>query len=451
MSERGAAGYRAFLFLLAGFAAAMSVAGPASAGDWREVPLPPGFQVIVNELEGPVFADAEGRTLYEWPQHVLRNGYSGEAPGIPGCYGEPTTVTAGLMSPYPAGIPLPERDRRPACTALWPPVLASEQAEPVGDWSVLERRDGSRQWAYQEQPLYTSVRDRRPGDVLGGTRRRYRRDDPAYRVPVGPPPALPPGFAVKATSVGRMLTTASNDALYAFAEDTADSTACRGDCLQRWAPATAPALAAAQGDWSLLERSPGVRQWVFRGKPLYTHRLDRHSWSRQGSDVPGWSNVFLQPAPAVPASFTVQSTLAGNVLADSAGRTIYVYQCADDSQDQLACDHSDDTQVYRLAICGAGDPQRCLAHWPYVRAAAGEESPNRTWTIVAIDPLSGRFAAEDDPGALRVWAYRDRPVYTFERDKQPGDVHGGGIGEWRGMRNGLRAFWLRDDYMQGIL
>ncbi|MHA7815597.1 MAG: hypothetical protein ACX93N_03915 [Pseudohaliea sp.] len=458
MSECGARGRSALLSLVAVLVAGVAlgealpgVAGEENAQTWRDVPMPPGFQVIVNELEGPVFADAEGRTLYEWPQHVLRNGYSGEAPGTPACYGEPTTVTAGLMSPYPAGIPLPELDERPACTDLWPPVLAAEDAEPVGDWTILERRDGSRQWAYEEQPLYTSVRDRRPGDVLGGTRRRYQRDDPAYRVPVGPPPALPPGFAVKATSVGRMLTTASNDAVYAYAEDDAESSACRGACLRRWAPVTAPALAAAQGEWTLLERSPGVRQWVFRGQPLYTHRLDRHSWSRQGSDVPGWENVFLQRAPAWPASFTVQATLAGNVLADREGRTIYVYYCADDSADQLACDHPEDTQVYRLAMCGGGDPERCLTHWPYVPAGEAETSPNRTWTIVTIDPRTGRFAADDAPGALRVWAYRDRPVYTFGGDDRPGDVAGGGTGEWRGMRNGLRAFWLRDDYMQGIL
>jgi predicted lipoprotein with Yx(FWY)xxD motif len=178
LSDRGTRGRSAALSLVVALAFGAALAAVADAENvptWSEVSMPPGFQVIVSELEGPVFADAEGRTLYEWPQHVLRNGYSGEAPGTPGCYDEPTTVTAGLMSPYPAGIPLPELDTRPACTDLWPPVLAEEGAEPVGEWTLLERRDGSRQWAYEEQPLYTSVRDRRPGDVFGGTRRRCRR------------------------------------------------------------------------------------------------------------------------------------------------------------------------------------------------------------------------------------------------------------------------------------
>ena len=79
---------------------------------FRAVPMPPGFQVRHTELEGPVFADPRGMTLYQWPQHKLRNGYSGEAAGTPACTDEVLTVTAGLMSPYPTGIPLPELAQR---------------------------------------------------------------------------------------------------------------------------------------------------------------------------------------------------------------------------------------------------------------------------------------------------------------------------------------------------
>ena len=126
---------------------------------YRDVPMPVGFRVEATQ-EGPVFADASGMTLYKWPQHKLRNGYSGESPGSPACYEDVLTVTAGLMSPYPPGIRLPELDERKSCTDLWKPVTADEGAQEVGDWTVVERRDGARQWAYQEQPLYTS--DQRP-------------------------------------------------------------------------------------------------------------------------------------------------------------------------------------------------------------------------------------------------------------------------------------------------
>jgi len=262
---------------------------------------------------------------------------------------------------------------------------------------------------------------------------------------------LPPGFAIKPTSIGRMLTSDKNESVYSFEGDTTVSTACDVECLTNWRPVVAPALAREQGEWSLFERSPGVIQWAFRGKLLYTHLRDQSSWSLEGSDNSGWHNVFTQDAPSYPESFTQQPSLAGNVLADSSGKTIYRYNCGEDSADQLACDHPDDTQVYRLAMCGAGDAQKCLQHWPYIIAKDDEISSNRTWRIVLIDPLTGRFVEPDQEGALRVWSYRDRPVYTFGGDRQPGDVNGGGTGEWRGQRNGLKAFWLRDDYMNGIL
>ena len=43
------------------------------------------------------------------------------------------------------------------------------------------------------------------------------------------------------------------------------------------------------------------------------------------------------------------------------------------------------------------------------------------------------------------------PVYTYARDLKPGDISGDGTGEWRGWRNGLKAFWLRDNYYDGAL
>jgi len=424
---------------------------PGSVEEYVSVPMPPGFRVEATELEGPVFADISGRTLYTWPSHKLRNGYSGETQGNPACYDEVRTLTAGLMSPYPPGILLPELDSRPSCTDLWPPVLAADDAQEIGKWTVVDRKDGTRQWTYDEQPLYISVLDNEPGDVIGGTTRRYGGDSPAIRVPVGPPPRIPPGFAVKTTTAGRLLTTDKNFSVYAYDQDTPDTSMCHADCARTWVPVTAPAMAQAQGEWSIIERSPGVRQWSFRQQPLYTNVLDPRSWSVEGSDVPGWSNVYTQLAPSVPENFTVQDTLVGQVLADSRGMTIYTYVCGDDSVDQLSCEHPDDTQVYRLAMCGGGDPGKCLKSWPYVRADIGTLSDSRAWSVINIDPKTGHRAAAEQADAFSVWAYRDRPVYTYGGDRQPGDVNGAGTGEWRAQRNGLKAFWLRDDYMGGTL
>ncbi|MGE0661043.1 MAG: hypothetical protein AB7F36_16095, partial [Reyranellaceae bacterium] len=40
-------------------------------------------------------------------------------------------------------------------------------AGAAGDWSVVTRDDGAKQWAYKGKPLYTWVKDARPGDTTG--------------------------------------------------------------------------------------------------------------------------------------------------------------------------------------------------------------------------------------------------------------------------------------------
>lgn len=43
-----------------------------------------------------------------------------------------------------------------ACAAAWPPLLATPQAQPSPDWTLITRQDGSKQWAYRDKPLYTA-------------------------------------------------------------------------------------------------------------------------------------------------------------------------------------------------------------------------------------------------------------------------------------------------------
>lgn len=53
------------------------------------------------------------------------------------------------------------------CAQLWPPFIAAAGAQAHGDWTVQDRKDGSKQWAYKGRPLYTFVRDTSPGKVDG--------------------------------------------------------------------------------------------------------------------------------------------------------------------------------------------------------------------------------------------------------------------------------------------
>ena len=61
--------------------------------------------------------------------------FSGDAPGKSNCYR--------------------------GCASAWPPLLVSDDhsSQSVGHWTVILRKDGKRQWAYKEQPVYRRFHD----------------------------------------------------------------------------------------------------------------------------------------------------------------------------------------------------------------------------------------------------------------------------------------------------
>jgi len=415
--------------------------------DYVEEPTPPGIRVVRTELEGPVFATAQGLTLYRWPQGQVRNGVAGEAVGATACFDVQIKETAGLASIYPAGEILPDADNRPTCVQHWPIVKAAANAQPIGNWTLIDRPDGIKQWAYKGQGVYTSHLDAQPGET-NGARSGKNRDSNAVspREVVAPTPDVPAQFRVASMELGRLLTTATGLSVYAYAKDTATTSNCSGGCLDDWKPVLAPEFAVDQGEWSIIQRRNSDRQWAFRGKPLYTHVNDSDATSYEGSDVPGWSNVFIHRTPDPPKGFGIVDTHGGQVRTDPTGKTIYVYHCGEDSADFLYCDTPGDPQAYRWAVCGGGSPERCVKTFPYVLADKRAKSNSLAWSIRSIDPQTGRYVEEGTPGSLRIWAFRGRPVYTFAGDHQPGDIEADSWGPDHGQSNGYAAFWVRDDF-----
>ncbi|MBK8336368.1 MAG: hypothetical protein IPL03_07160 [Sterolibacteriaceae bacterium] len=53
------------------------------------------------------------------------------------------------------------------CAANWPPLMAEADAKPAGDYSLVARDDGGKQWAYKGKPLYFWAKDAKPGDKTG--------------------------------------------------------------------------------------------------------------------------------------------------------------------------------------------------------------------------------------------------------------------------------------------
>ncbi len=53
------------------------------------------------------------------------------------------------------------------CAANWPPLMVTGSGGASGDWTVIVRDDGGKQWAYKGKPLYTWSKDAKPGDKTG--------------------------------------------------------------------------------------------------------------------------------------------------------------------------------------------------------------------------------------------------------------------------------------------
>jgi predicted lipoprotein with Yx(FWY)xxD motif len=54
-----------------------------------------------------------------------------------------------------------------ACAGNWPPLMAGASDQAAGDYSIVTRDDGSKQWAFKGRPLYFWAKDSKPGDKTG--------------------------------------------------------------------------------------------------------------------------------------------------------------------------------------------------------------------------------------------------------------------------------------------
>jgi len=88
----------------------------------------------------------------------------------------PAKVVDGMMV-GPNGMTLYTLDRDVAgsgksvcngpCATNWPPLMASDSDKPMGDFMVITRDDGKKQWAVKGKPLYYWAKDTKAGDKTG--------------------------------------------------------------------------------------------------------------------------------------------------------------------------------------------------------------------------------------------------------------------------------------------
>jgi predicted lipoprotein with Yx(FWY)xxD motif len=102
---------------------------------------------------------------------VILAGYAGMASA------QAPAKTADGMLANSAGMTLYTYDKDTAgsgkstcsgpCATNWPPLTAQDGAKESGDYTIVTRDDGKKQWAYKGKPLYTWAKDQKPGDKTG--------------------------------------------------------------------------------------------------------------------------------------------------------------------------------------------------------------------------------------------------------------------------------------------
>lgn len=81
------------------------------------------------------------------------------------------------------------------------------------------------------------------------------------------------------------LTDGKGMTLYTFDKDAGGKSACNGGCATNWPPLSATADAKADGDWTVIARDDGSKQWAFKGKPLYRWAKDQKPGDKTGDNV----------------------------------------------------------------------------------------------------------------------------------------------------------------------
>jgi len=113
--------------LLAGAAALALISAPAFAEDYA------GGAVKTMESGGKeVLTDANGMTLYTFDKDTA---------GVSNCYDD--------------------------CAVNWPPAMAAADATADGEFTIVDRKDGTKMWAHEGMPLYLWKKDTKPGDMTG--------------------------------------------------------------------------------------------------------------------------------------------------------------------------------------------------------------------------------------------------------------------------------------------
>jgi len=326
------------------------------------------------------------------------------------------------------------------CGKTWTPALAPANAAPNADgWSVVVRPDGTKQWALNGKPLYTYVNDVDIGSVGGNSPKTWGRgalvgprgylrgpmpvEKPlpegwhaAMFFPVEKP--LPPGFKVRQVEdvVGLVLTNAAGHTIYELDGDVSKEKKICGSlatCVE-WQPVSAPRVSAPYGDFGLVARADGIKQWTYKGKALYTYADDLVPMDANGIGVhPAWSPAYIVRHFVPPNVVVTTSRKLGKVWATAQGQTLYkrqgyIYQ----SGSGHAARRGDTVRpaVGRDIGTNPRCQKQCEKWHPFL--APVNAQPSGYWDV----------ATRDD--GQKQWVYQGYALWTFDGDTAPGEING---------------------------
>lgn len=82
-----------------------------------------------------------------------------------------------------------------------------------------------------------------------------------------------------------MITTPSGMTLYTFDRDQLGASSCNAACAVSWPPFAAKADDRTQGDYTVITRDDGSKQWALKGRPLYTWSKDAKAGDKTGDGM----------------------------------------------------------------------------------------------------------------------------------------------------------------------
>lgn len=86
-------------------------------------------------------------------------------------------------------------------------------------------------------------------------------------------------------------------ALYTYAADTSSQSHCIDACAKQWPPLYANKEDTARGDFTIIQRPDGKKQWALTGKPLYYWANDIETGKAEGGKIDERWKPFLVPHP----------------------------------------------------------------------------------------------------------------------------------------------------------